>query len=572
MTEIQRLMKSRAMLSSLVLISLLIILCAVMIISSLRGAPESWYPFSEISQSNLREDELIRGWVDLDKDSLLIGDVVRYRIRLLWRNNRISPDTETFKGGIGFFPLNRVGVTENIRRFAGNISEYNLEFTLQAVDVDPAQSYTLSPPTVYFTDEEQDTGELQSYRISSPQIHVGEFYPQNVSRIPLLPVKGKIIDPVGLRSSILGLAGVVLTGLAIWLLWLFGRVRRVETLSEPERLWNEFQYIKSGSHKPREYMLQCELIFTDLIMYKLEMNPAEFWSGKHTTDSDWDEIVNKVREIFNQGYFEKEPDNSLIDQITSMLDGLFSQLVEEEKLKIEILPSWPARLAGQPVLTSFCSVVLIIAILVTSLSFNSSSWGSAEVREYNRIVDLVAEDVSIEDKYEAITEFADAATATRVKAAALYNAGTFSATPELVGQDIYQQEALLEVMFQEQRVFLDALLHSLAMEDPFLLLAMIRDGIRFMTLGETALKSAVRIDPADMDIRRNLELIQKRRNAYAETIADLLQEGEESEGTGDVLQQTLMDLEQFMQMEMPEEFAELEEGKDDKDYFILEGF
>lgn len=117
--------------------------------------------------------------------------------------------------------------------------------------------------------------------------------------------------------------------------------------------------------------------------------------------------------------------------------------------------------------------------------------------------------MSIEDKYEAITEFADAATATRVKAAALYNAGTFSATPELVGQDIYQQEALLEVMFQEQRVFLDALLHSLAMEDPFLLLAMIRDGIRFMTLGETALKSAVRIDPADMDIRRNLELIQK---------------------------------------------------------------
>jgi hypothetical protein len=41
---------------------------------------------------------------------------------------------------------------------------------------------------------------------------------------------------------------------------------------------------------------------------------------------------------------------------------------------------------------------------------------------------------------------------------------------------------------------------------------------------------------------------------------------------GELQRQSLMDLEQFMQMEMPEEFAELEEGTDDKDYFILEGF
>ena len=572
MTEIQRLMKSRAMVLSLLIVSILVLLCAVIILSSLKGLPENWYPFSEISQSNLRENELIRGWATVDKDSLLIGDLVHYNIRLLWRNERISPDTETFKGGIGFFPLNRVGVTENTRRFAGNISEYNLDFTLQAVDVDPAQSYVLSPPTVYFTDKDQDSGELQSYRITGPQIHIGEFYPQNVSKIPLLSIKGKINDPKVLRSTILGLSGLVLIGLAVWLAWFFGRVRKVETLSEPEQLWREFQQIKSGDRKPREYLSQCELIFTDLSMYKLEMNPAEFWSGKHSDDSQWDEVVNNGRKIFYQGYFKKEPEEKLLDQITKMLDGLFSQLVEEERLKAEILPSWSARLARQPLLTSFCSVVLVTAIVVIILSINSNSWGSREVREYNRIVDVLTGDGLVEDKYEEIMEFTEVASGKRVKAAALYNAGTFSATPELVGQDIYQQEALLEVMFQEQRLYLDALLHSLNMEDPFLLIAMIRDGIRFMTVGETTLKTAVRLSPTDMDIRRNLELIKKRRDAYADTIADLLQEGEESEGTGEVLQQTLMDLEQFMQMEMPEEFAELEEGKDDKDYFILEGF
>ncbi len=130
----------------------------------------------------------------------------------------------------------------------------------------------------------------------------------------------------------------------------------------------------------------------------------------------------------------------------------------------------------------------------------------------------------------------------------------------------------MAVMFQEQRVFMDALLHSLDMEDPFLLVAIIRDSIRFLTQGETALKSAIRITPDDAEIGRNLELVQKRRKAYAETILELLQEGEENSGMGELQRQSLMDLEQFMQMEMPEEFAELEEGKDDKDYFILEGF
>ncbi|NNE37923.1 MAG: hypothetical protein HKN08_06415, partial [Gammaproteobacteria bacterium] len=415
MTEIQRLMKSRAMVLSLVIVIILVLLCAIMVLSSLRGEPESWYPFAEVSQSNLRDDELIRGWATLDKDSLLIGDILRYRIRLLWRNDRLSPDTETFKGGIGFFPLNRMDVTDNTRRFAGNISEYNLEFTLQAVDVDLAQSYILSPPTVYFTENDKDTGELQTYRITAPQIHIGEFYPQNVSRIPLLSIKGSIDDPVGLRSTILGISGLALIFLAAWLLWLFGRVRRVETLSEPERLWKDFQQIKSKDLQPRDYLSECELIFTDLIMYKLEMNPADFWSGKLSDDSQWDEIVNNGRQIFYQGYLKKEPESTLLDQITELLDELFSRLVEEEKLKVEILPSWPARLARQPILTSFCTAVSIIAVVVIALSFNSNSWGSAEVREYNRIVEVLTGDGLVEDKYEEIAEFAEAAMGARVK-------------------------------------------------------------------------------------------------------------------------------------------------------------
>jgi hypothetical protein len=539
---------------------------------SLQGKPDNWYPVIKNEDSGLREGELIRGWASLDRDSYLIGELASYSIRLLWRNDKLSPDTETFKNGIGFFPFNRLEISERTALIAGNVTEYNLQFQLHAVDVEPAQSYVLSPPTIYFTNKDNDTGELSSYRLDAPQVHIGEYYPQNVSKIPLLAMKGKISNPAGMRGGGMALIGLLLAGIAIGLLWFFGRVRLVETLSEPERIWREFENIKTKGFHPREFLTHCEFIFTDLLMYKLEMNPGDFWSGQKSENTEWAEIVERARDIFYQGYLKTEPGSDLLNEITNILDSQLSNLVEEEKLKIEILPTFSARLAKQPVLVSFCFFILLASGILFILSINPMKWSSSEINEYNRIVDVLNSNDLVEEKYEEITNYADIVDDERVKAIAYYNAGTFSATPELVSQDIYQQEALLEVMFQEQRVFLDALMHSLAMEDPFLLVGMIRDGIRFMTQGESALKFAVRLNPNDIDYRRNLELIQKRRNAYAETVTELLQEGEQSSEMGELQRQTLMDLEQFMQMEMPDEFAELKEGKNDKDYFILEGF
>jgi hypothetical protein len=116
------------------------------------------------------------------------------------------------------------------------------------------------------------------------------------------------------------------------------------------------------------------------------------------------------------------------------------------------------------------------------------------------------------------------------------------------------------------------LLHSLNMEDPFLLVAMIRDSIRYLTISESTFKSATRVNPDDENIRRNLELVHKQRNAYADTIQEILSEGEDSSDAGELQRQALMDLEMFLQTEMPDKYAEFEEGKNNKEYFILEAF
>ena len=572
MTEIKRLVKNRFVIGTVATSFVLVFISLLVVLLSIQGKPELIFPFTDVSSENIGDSEVIRGWADFDKNSYRIGELASLKIRLLWRRDRINPDIETFKNGIGFFPFSRRDIIEQQRLIENGVNEYLLEFILQTVDVDPASSYQLAPPTVYFTTADDSNGELHAYRIDAPQVHIGDYFPPNVSKIPLLDIKGEIDDPVRLQQGVLVLMGSLILILALYMGWQFGRVRSNESLSEPERLWREFHVLIDEPIDIRDYLLRCELIFTHLLMARLKMSPVTFWLGREPDDDIWKDTVNKARDIFYQSYLVDEPDQSAVEEINSLLDYLFSQLIEEERLKTEKVPSFTARLIQQPTVLCICATLILFASIVFVTAAKPMVWSSNDIVKYNNTIKLLRSDEMVEKKYEQISNLVEQVTDDKVKAAALYNAGTFSTTPELIGQDIYQQEALLEVMFQEQRVFLDALLHSLDMEDPFLLVAMIRDSIRFMTQGEAALKAAIRILPDDEAIRRNLELVQKRRNAYAETIKELLQEGEEAEGMGELQRQTLIDLEQFMQMEMPEEYAELEEGKDDKDYFILEGF
>jgi hypothetical protein len=571
-SDSKRLMKNRFVITTVVAATVLVLIALLTAVLSMQGKPDQLFPFADTSSESLGENDVIKGWANFDKDSYLVGELARYRVRLLWHGNQISPDIETFKNGIGFFPFNRQDIIEQQRRLEDDINEYVLEITLQAVDVELGSSYILAPPTVYFSSVDDSNGQLKAYRIGSPLVHIGTYYPPNISKIPMLELKGEINEPVRLRQAIMALLGCVLVLLVAGMLWYFGRVRRVENLSQAEQLWREFHELNKESMDHRDYLVRCELIVTNLLMAHLEMSPVTFWSGKEPEDLFWKDTVNDARKILYKTYLVEEPDTSTVTDIDNLLNHMFSHLVEEVRLKTEQVPAFSSRLIKQPGMLSICGVMIILAGTVFILAARPGVWSSNDIVEYNRTIRFLDGDDMVENKYEQLSTLVDRVSNGKIKAAALYNAGTFSTTPELTGQDKYQQEALLEVMFQEQKVFLDALLHSMNMEDPFLLVAMIRDSIRFMTQGQAFLKAAVRITPEDEVIRRNLELIQKRRQAYAETILELLQEGEEDSGMGELQRQSLMDLEQFMQMEMPDEFAELEEGKDDKDYFILEGF
>lgn len=572
LTDFRQLFKNRFYTVSVIAALILLFTGIIVLLASLQARPAQNFPFSSQVTTAVPDDVVIQGSARFDKGSYFIGEPASYEISLLWNSEQISPDLETFKNGIGFFPFNREGTSERQQQLGNGLMQYTLHFTLQAVDVIPSSTYQLPPPTVYFEDNENSSGELKAYRIPAPSIHIGSYYPANVSRIPLREYKGGIADPTRLRQGYMFFIGLIFLVIGGGLAWQFGRIRKINSLSEPEKLWRTFQLLQGESHTNREHLIGAELIFTDLLQVCINMSPASFWSGTEPEEQDWKEGVKRGRALFYQSYLETEPGTDLTIQVNELLDSLFAQLVEEERLKTEQVPSFAERLKQQPQIIVSCSVMVFFAVIAFTLALQPGAWRSADLQAYNEVISMREDSEAVERQYEYATGLAERVNDNRIKAAALFNAGIMAAEPGLTGQDDNGQAAILEVMFQEERVFLDALMHSTGMEDPFLLVSIIRDSLRFLTQGEASLKAAVRIAPRDEDIRRNLELIQKRKQAYAKTIQELLQEGEEDSGLGKLQRQSLMDLERFMQMEMPDEYAELEEGKDDKDYFILEGF
>ena len=572
MGQFNQLIKNRVIVGSIITAFVLTIAIALIVFASMQGWPQQLFAFARPVTVPLAEDVNLAGTASFDKSSYLIGDLATYRIHLVWREAAVTPDIEAFKNGIGFFPFNRRELRESTQQLGNGVSAYDLEYELQAVDVEPTRSYQLAPPTVYYTATDDAARELKSFRIEAPLIHIGEFYPANVAKVALLDYKGRIEDPLGLKRVLMAGFGLLLFLVGAGLLWHFGRVRKIENLGEPERLWHQYRKLDRKSVHNREYLDQCERIFTGLLRLRLHFSPVLFWSGQDPESSEWKEILHRARELFYQNYLPSDPDAATADRITGILDDMFARLTEEERLLREQRPSFYQRVSSQFGVVSTSGVIVVLGVMALILAIVPQAWSSRDVTEYNNAIRIMHGNDSVQDIYEHFSKLPERILDARIKAASLYNFGILATQPELAELNGPQQEALLEVMFQEQKVFLDALLHSLTMEDPFLLVAILRDSVRFLTVSESSLKAGTRIDPADEQIRRNLELVQKRRNAYAETIQEILQGGEDATDAGELQRQAVMDLEVLLQTEMPEKYAEFEEAKNNKDYFILEGF
>ncbi len=547
---------------------------ALVVAASMTGWPSQIFRFTEAPAEALPQGADIAGWAHFDRDSYFIGETIRYRARILYRRDRVAPNLDTFKRSLPFFPFEKREGRETRRRLGGDIEEYRLDYQLHGVKVEPPRTYQLDPAVVFYQPNTGSAGQLQSIRIPTPAIHITEYYPRDISAIPLKALKGTIHDPARLRQWLVGVSGGLLLALSGFGLWWFARRRGTDELSEPERLWREFHGIDRAALDGRAYLLECERIFSRLLQTRTHASPRAMWAGDYPRDAFWQDAAAKahrgLRELYRRASLSEHDVRRISDLLD--LDAIFSTIVAEDRLKREKEPSIAARLARQPRVLAAGGLCIAVAAAMFALAARPGLWLSPDVVRYNQAVAAASGDIPLIEDSFAMSEIGNRVEDGTIKAAALYNAGTALAHLKESRDSPLREMELFEALFNEQ-ASLAAYLDTPEEIEQFLKTE------KWLRQAERNLQDAARADFGDEDIRRNLELVIKRHRAVLGALRTLF---EASRGQGaarkgakgiklkDSQRKAIVDV---LKMKWSDKYLdEKGEGKKDKGYGVSEHY
>ena len=557
----------------------IVLACVLVILASALAWPGGVFRFADPPPAVLDGDENLAGRISFDQDSYLPGALMRYRLHVLYREAAVTPDFDSLRRRMNFFPFEQREFSET-RVPAGEdgVAEYLLDYQLQGVRTEPHQSYRFDPSVLYYTLPGDPDEEVYSYMIQPPVVHVSAYYPDASSVIPLQPLKGPFATATPLRRNLMVAGGLLLLALAGFILWRQGRRRRVQELAPEERLWREFHDLEAGAGDTRATLLEYERIYTHLLEIRTGIQPDAFWAGALPEETFWRESTQAARTVLLENYQLDAPDEEEAGKVARIIRDCLSAMVAETRLRVEQEPSFLERLKRQPLVLSQGGLLALLAAVLFVLAGIPGAWLSDELKRYNRLVDAHAAGVAgREETYLGLSALGDEALNGKVKAAALYNAGTLRASQSFTTDYSAsgREERILEAVMETDSA--EALFHSL-LEGMFFteetqIVTVLIDGAEQLRRSHLDLQGAVRIDPLDQAIPRNLELVIKRREAVLERLAQIRRfyrekkEGEEEEALAD---EGIINL---LESTLPEEDEEEEaRGKDDRGYMILERF
>lgn len=527
-----------------------LLVAALVVYSSLTGWPRQIYSFETPPPAKLPADADIAGWASFDRNSIYIGETLKYALRIVYRKDVVKPDLEMLGRSLTYGKFDSREVTEQTRGIAPGIREYTVEHVLQGVDVVPHSDYRINPAVLFYKSKTATAGELQSLRIQAPAVHVGGYYPRNVSGILMQGLKEKIRDPLALRRGAMLGSGAVLLALAVLFLWWLGRKRRHAELSEAERLWQAFHGGERRTLDNRAYLLHCESLFTRLLQSCTSVSPEAFWSGSDPEDAFWKDLSGQVREILWKSYRSAEPSLDDRARMTALLDRIFSSVVAEEALRREAEPSFLRRLSRQPAALAATAGCAALALLMLLLAARPAIWLSPSIVQYGEAVERVRNEATRADGAAQLADIGERIQDPAIKAAAFYNAGTVLANLNPLNDELLKDETGLVELFQDASDW-----------------QVVLKSQEELSRARDALRHAVVHEPNDESIRRNFELAVKRHRVVAAALIELIKIHAET-FIADDNSQRLVDA---LNMTLQEDSRE-NEGKDDRDYYIGEGF
>ncbi len=560
----------RPLLAISISVALLVAVAGGVLLMSVRVPPI--FDFREDSRTALAEDESIRGTATFDRDSYLIGETARYRIRILWRPDRVSPDLEAFVRTVGLQPFDHRESETTERRVGASLREFRADFELQAVAIDSAASYTLPAPIVHYTAADEADANVHTLRVPAPAVYVGEYYPGDAATVPLRPPKPAVHERRGLRRALMAICAAGFGAVAAFLLWQQGRRRAESELSAAERCWRDVQSSASAQGMPAHARVDAlEHLVMRALRLRTGLDPVAFWFGSAIDDAGQRELIGEARTLLETAYRPDGAEQVDTARLREIAEELLAPLVEEERLKRELENDPVERLRSQPIVLGAAAALAVLAVAALLLAALPSTWIASDVRRYNAAVALIEADTGLQPAVDAFSALAENAGHTRVRSASLYNLGTLLADPRMTRLSREQYRNFRESILLED-VTVGRLLHDLELDAEFELVTLLSELTRQHVRAEQALQAAVRSQPEDADAARNLEVVGKIRAAIGRSLAGLVANAEQDGGSQLAQTQTVIDLRLLMEAELPDDFARIDEGKDDSEYYIMERF
>ncbi len=454
----QLIQKSLTRLLCLALFSCLLIACE-------KAEKVQSYPVSRAEDAGLADGQNFSITVQAD-DEVYVGEPFEYRIRVLYRSDKVVPDFPGLVRNVRFVPfeqtyLSRPAITN--RPYATGINEYVLSYPVLGISVLPHAAYTLDP--IRLTYHIKGDEKLHEKLLDPIEVKIGAYYPPEIFGIPFQPLQVAIQDYYLLKQLAIGLAALLLLLAGGLLIRSALRKQQYSVTTEADRIRQQYDAVASATVDNRQSLLGYERVFLSLLIYYRKYTAREFWVREPGQgDTHWRQYLLELKQGFRPAYHQAvEPDLASVGTVRDTVQQIFSYFdadIRAERLATldQLQGTLRQRLSHNRWRFAIGALILLFGSVFFILLVRPVLWRDADTALYNgwinglpvRMFDnsqdnkLGTVDVQMLVQMSEEQEILQKLVNDRIKSAYLYDYGTLVARAYIAiisGENVDAQES-----------------------------------------------------------------------------------------------------------------------------------
>lgn len=256
------------------------------------------------------------------------GEPFDYRVRVLYRADRVEPDFPALLRNVRFVPFEQVHLSRPVisnSQLTDGTNEYILTYPILGVAVVPHTRYTLDP--VRLSWRVIATGEISEALAQPEPVQISGYYPPEIQGQTFQPLRPAINDYFLYKQLGLGLATLLLLVVGGMLVYGAARWRDLAVTVKADRLRQQYESIANESMDERQSLLAYEKLSLTLLSTYRKYTAHRFW----TRDSRegvpiWRQSLQNLKQGLRKAYQVDEPHAGSVNSVRETLQQVFTEM------------------------------------------------------------------------------------------------------------------------------------------------------------------------------------------------------------------------------------------------------